>query len=106
VGDVNSLEAPVFIVHINYRGDTLNKSYQNGLLTLADATGGKGQVCRSVGEILDAIAAASARISNAWRLTLNVPPKFHSNAQIHLNATCGGVDARLSWRTRLRPKED
>jgi hypothetical protein len=104
--DVNSLEAPLFVVHLNYRGDTLNESYQNGLLTLADATGGKGQVCRSVGEIPDAIAAAFARISNSWRLTLGVPPKFHSIAQIHLSAPCGGDDARLSWRTRVRAKED
>jgi hypothetical protein len=102
---VDSLEAPLFVVHLNYRGDTLNESYQNGLLTLADATGGKGQVCRSVGEIPDAITAAMARLSNAWRLTLGVPPKFHSNAQIHLSAPCGGADARLSWRIRVRPKE-
>ena len=103
--EVSSLEAPLFVIHLNYRGDTLNESYQNGLLTLADATGGKGQVCRSVGEIPDAIAAAFARISSAWRLTLGVPPKFHSNAQIHLSAPCGGEGARLSWRLRLRPKE-
>jgi hypothetical protein len=105
VEDVSYLEAPLFVVHLNYRGDTLNESYQNGLLTLADATGGKGQLCKSVGEIPDAIAAAFARISSAWRLTLEVPPKFHSNAQIHLSAPCGDQDARLSWRTRLRPKE-
>lgn len=103
--DVSSLEAPLFVVHINYRGDTLNESYQNGLLTLTDATGGKGQVCRSIGEIPDAISSAFTRIASAWRLTLGVPPKFHSNAQIHLRAPCGGEDLRLSWRTRLRPKE-
>jgi hypothetical protein len=105
VGEVGSLEAPLFVVHVNYRGDTLNESYQNGLLTLADATGGKGQVCRSIGEIPDAIAAAFARISSAWRLTLDVPPKLPSNAQIHLSAPCAGEDARLSWRIHLRPKE-
>jgi hypothetical protein len=103
--EVSTLEAPFFLVHINYRSDTLNESYQNGLLTLADDTGGKGQVCHSVGEIPDAIAATFARISAAWRLTLAVPPKFHSNAQIRLTAPCGGEDARLSWRTHLRPKE-
>ena len=105
VEEVSSLEAPLFVVHISYRGDTLNESYRNGLLTLADATGGKGQACRSVGEIPDAIAAIFARISSAWRLTLAVPPKSHSNGQIHLSAPCNGQDARLSWRTRLRPKE-
>lgn len=105
LGDVNSLEAPLFVVELNYRADTLNMSYQNGLLTLADATGGRGEICRSVGEIPDAISAAFARISQAWRLTLGVPPKFHNNAQIHLSAPCAGEDARLSWRTHLRPKE-
>ncbi len=105
VGEASALEAPLFVIHINYRRDTLNESYENGLLTLADATGGKGQVCRSVGEIPDAIAVAFTRISNAWRLTLEVPPKFHSNAQIRLSAPCDGEEVRLSWRTHLRPKE-
>jgi hypothetical protein len=105
VGDASSLEAPLFVVHVNYRGDTLNESYQNGLLTLADTTGGRGQVCRSVTEIPDAISAAFTRIDAAWRLTLGIPPKYHNSAQIHLTAPCDGEDARLSWRTRLRPKE-
>jgi hypothetical protein len=105
VGEASELEAPLFVVHINYRRDTLNESYENGLLTLADATGGKGQVCRSVGEIPDAIGAAFTRIGNAWRLTLGVPPKFHSNGQIRLSAPCDGEEVRLSWRTHLRPKE-
>jgi hypothetical protein len=105
VGEVSSLEAPLFVIHISYRGDTLDESYRNGLLTLADATGGKGQACRSVGEIPDAIAAAFTRISSAWRLTLGVPPKFHNNGQIHLSVPCDGADARLSWRMHLRPKE-
>jgi hypothetical protein len=104
-GEMSSLEAPLFVVHTNYRSDTLNESYQNGLLTLADATGGKGQACRSIGEIPDGISAAFARISSAWRLTLGLPPKTHNNVQIHLSAPCGGEDAKLSWRMRLRPKE-
>jgi hypothetical protein len=103
--EATPLEAPLFVIHIVQLPDTLNRSYQNGLLTLADATGGRGQLCRSIGEIPDAIAAAFSRISSAWRLTLGVPSKFHNNAQIRLSAPCGGEDARLSWRMRLRPKE-
>ena len=105
VGEAGSFEAPLFVVHINFRTDKLNESYQNGLLTLADATGGRGQVCRSLGEIPDAIGAALNRISHAWRLTLEVPPKSHNSAQIHLSVPCEGADVRLSWRTRLHPKE-
>jgi hypothetical protein len=62
-------------------------------------------LCRSIGEVPDDIAAAFTRITQEWRLNLAIPPKFHSNAQIRLTAPCGGEDARLSWRVRLRPKE-
>ena len=45
----SSLEAPLFVVHLNYRRDRLNTAYQNGLETLADATGGRSDICRSDG---------------------------------------------------------
>ena len=101
----SSLEAPLFVVHLNYRRDRLNVAYQNGLRTLAEATGGRGDVCRSVAEIPEAISAMFARISSAWRLTLALPTKIHYNIQIHLSAPCGDGDLRISWRTHLRPKE-
>jgi hypothetical protein len=105
VEDSSSLEAPLFVVHLNYRQDRLNAAYQNGLETLAEATGGRSDVCRSAAEIPEAISAALARISSAWRLTLAVPSKIHSNIQIHLSAPCGDGDLRISWRTHFRPKE-
>jgi hypothetical protein len=46
-----------------------------------------------------------ARITSAWRLTLALPARIHYNVQIHLSAPCGNEDRRMSWRTRLRPKE-
>jgi hypothetical protein len=100
-----SLEAPLFVVHLNYRRDRLNVAYQNGLVTLADASGGKCDVCRSEAEIPEAISAMFARISSAWRLTLALPTRIHYNVQIHLSAPCGDEDLRISWRTHLRPKE-
>lgn len=101
----SSLEAPLFVVHLNYRRDRLNTAYQNGLETLADATGGRSDICRSVAEIPEAISAMFARISSAWRLTLALPARIHYNIQIHLSAPCGDEDRHISWRTRLRPKE-
>jgi hypothetical protein len=105
VEDTSSLEAPLFVVDLNYRRDRLNVAYQNGLETLADATGGRSAVCRSVAEIPEAISAMMERISSAWRLTLTVPAKIHARFQIHLTAPCGDEDLRISWRTRFRPKE-
>ena len=105
VDDTSSLEAPLFVVHLNYRRDRLNVAYQNGLGTLAEATGGRSGICRSVAEIPEAVAAMFARISNAWRLTLALPTRIHYNIQIHLSAPCGDGDLRISWRTHFRPKE-
>ncbi len=105
VEDSSSLEAPLFVVHLNYRRDRLNEAYQNGLETLADAMGGRIDICRSVAEIPEAIAAMMTRISSAWRLTLAIPAKIHNRFQIHLTAPCGDGDMRISWRTRFHPKE-
>lgn len=101
VGDNGTLEAPLFVVHLKYRGDRLNEVYQNGLGTLAEATGGKADVCRSIAEIPDSIAAMFARISSAWRVTLAVPPKTREDAQVRLSAPCGSGEPRLSWRTHV-----
>jgi hypothetical protein len=103
VNEIDALQAPLFVVHLNYRSDRLNRVYQNGLETLAEATGGETQVCHSLAEIPEAISTIFARISSAWRLTLAVPSSMHSSIQIRLSAPCEGGDVRLSWRTRLRP---
>jgi len=102
---VAGLEAPLFVIHLNDRGDRLNRAYQNGLQTLAEATGGRTNLCRSVAEIPEAIAAVFARISSAWRLTLTVPPEVHGFAQVRLSAHSGDEDLRLSWRSHLASKE-
>jgi len=105
VNNVGSLEAPLFVVHLNYRRDRLNTVYQNGLAALAEATAGKADICRSVAEIPEAIAAMFARMSSAWRLILAVPPRVHKNIQIRLSVPCDGEGVRIFWRTHLNPKE-
>lgn len=100
-----SLEAPLFVVHIHNRTDRLNRAYQNGLETLAEATGGRADFCRSVAEIPEAITAAFERMSTEWRLTLNVPPRVHGLAQVRLSAHGGEADLRLSWRNHVEAKE-
>ncbi len=100
-GNLGSLQAPLFVVHINYRRDRLNEAYQNGLETLTSTTGGRAQICRSLTEMSGAISAAFARISSAWRLTLAVPPRANHDTQIQLSAPRPRGDLRLSWRTRF-----
>jgi len=100
-----ALQAPLFIVHLHNRSDRLNRAYQNGLETLAEATGGRADICRSVAEIPEAIAGMFERISSAWRLTLTVPPKVHGLAQVRVSGRSGERELRLSWRSHLEAKE-
>ncbi|HZU28499.1 MAG TPA: hypothetical protein VFA04_23435 [Bryobacteraceae bacterium] len=95
-------QSPVFIVHVNYRYDRLNEAYQNGLKTLAEATGGAAIFCRSPEEIQDGIARALASIHSEWMLTLGLPKKLPASVQLRLTATAaGGAEVRLQYRTRF-----
>ncbi|HVA01000.1 MAG TPA: hypothetical protein VMV34_05005 [Terriglobia bacterium] len=104
VGQISSLQAPLFVVHLEYRQDLLNVAYQNGLETLTRTTGGEAAICRSMAEIPQAISRIFARITSAWWVTLAVPAKTHSHVQIGLNASCGKGNLQISWRSRFRLK--
>lgn len=99
------LEAPLFIIHLHDRTDRLNRAYENGLETLADSTGGREDICRSLAEIPEGISAAFGRISSEWQLTLTVPPKVRGLTHVRLSGSAGGEELRLSWRRHLEAKE-
>ncbi|HUX11151.1 MAG TPA: hypothetical protein VMW51_10940 [Terriglobia bacterium] len=103
-GHISSLEAPLFVVHLNYRQDGLDLAYQNGLDALAKSTGGETVICHSLAEIPQSISHLFARIATVWRLNLAVPAKTHSHVQIGMNASCGKGNLQLSWRSHFRLK--
>lgn len=100
-----SLEASLFVVHLHDRTDRINRAYENGLDTLAEATGGRENVCRSMAEIPEAVSDAFTRITSGWQLTLTVPPRVHGLAQLRLNGKSGDEELRLSSRTHLEAQE-
>lgn len=100
-----ALQAPLFVVHLHNRNDRLNRAYQNGLQTLAEATGGRADFCRSVAEVPEAISAAFERIANEWQITLKVPPRVHGSAQVRLTVRSGGEDLHTSWRNHVESRE-
>jgi hypothetical protein len=100
-----TLQAPLFVVHLHDRGNRLNRAYENGLQSLAGSTGGQANICRSVAEIPESIAAAFARIASQWRLILTVPPKVHGLGYVRLSGRSGETELRLSWRSRLETRE-
>ncbi len=101
---LRSLEAPLFVVHLHYRDDSLDLAYQNGLDTLSRNTGGMTVICRSIPEIPQAISETFARITSVWDLILAVPPKENHDLQVGLKASCGSGGLQLSWRPHFRPK--
>lgn len=104
VGHISSLQAPLYVVHLEYRQDLLNTAYQNGLEELTRTTGGEAVICHSMAEIPQAISRIFARITSAWWVTLAVPAKTHSHVQIGLNASCGQGNLQISWRSHFRLK--
>jgi hypothetical protein len=101
---LRSLEPPLFVVHLDYRDDSLNVAYQNGLDTLSKNTGGMTVICRSIPEIPQSISETFARMTSVWNLILAVPPKDHHDLQVGLKASCGSGGLQLSWRPHFRPK--
>ena len=104
VEGVESLQPPLFIVHIHYRGSRLNEAYQSGLITLSGATGGQTEICRSIAEIPTAISAMFARICSAWSLSLTLPAKPHADLRIRVSAFGGDRELHLSARSRFTLK--
>lgn len=101
---ISSLEAPLFVVQLHYRGDNLDEAYQNGIESLANATGGEAVMCRSLAEVPQVISNMFHEIRNTWRLTLAVPPKSRGHVQVGLRAYCGSGDLQISWRTHFHLK--
>lgn len=100
---ISSLEAPLFVIHLHYRHDSLDLAYQSGLDSLARTTGGEAVVCHSMAEIPQAISRMFTRITSAWRLNLEVPRKARRYLQVGMRASCGSrQDIQISWRARFR----
>ncbi len=104
VEGVQTLQPPLFIVHLHYRGSPLNEAYQSGLKTLTDATAGESEICRSIAEIPTAVSAMFTRISSAWSLSLSLPAKPRQDLRIRVSAHSGDQELHISTRSRFTLK--
>jgi Mg-chelatase subunit ChlD len=92
-----ALEAPVAVVHLDYRSDRLNEAYQAGLMRLAAATGGPSVFCRSRADIPGEIAAAFRAIVSHYSLEVEAPARPPRILPVELES--GGRTA--SYRSRF-----
>jgi von Willebrand factor type A domain len=96
-------QAPLFIVHLDYRSDRLNEAYQNGLRRLAEVTGGSALVCRSVVEIPESIRNVFTTIDSHYSVSLLPPQRTAKSVAVELGLaeTANGNGRSLSYRTRF-----
>ena len=95
-------QAPLFVVHLRYRGDRLGEAYQNGLKQLAEVTGGSAIFCRSSEEIADAIERALGLIASSYSVAVALPELRSKSFDLKLDA---GGKYSLTYRTRFVLKE-
>jgi len=100
---VRAHQAPLFIVHLNYRSDRLNEAYQNGLKQLAEATGGSSAFCRSLPDIPASITAMFESIGAHYSIGIELPARVRQAVDVQLSLA--GVEGRaLNHRARLHLK--
>ncbi len=96
-------QAPLFIVHLDYRSDRMNDAYQIGLQRLAEITGGSAVFCRSIAEIPDSIQKTFGTIDSHYSVSLEAPERASRNLEVQLQlANSAESNGRnLSYRSRF-----
>ncbi len=102
---VATRQAPLFIVHLDYRSDRLNEAYQIGLKKLAQATAGTAEFCRSLADIPGTMDTAFRRIVSHYAVAIELPAKPKKVLEIELTET-GKDKSSLSYRTRIAWKQE
>lgn len=95
---LSSFSVPLFVLHLEYRGDTMNLAYQSGLERLAVESGGAALLCRTTDEIRPALTALLARIRAGYVVAIDPPPLKRKSLRIRIEAR----DATGQSFTRIR----
>lgn len=88
------VKTPMFIVHLAYRSDELNKAYQTGLMRLAATTGGMSFFCRSQTEIPDAMQKVFETIASHYSVGVRLPASAPSTLEVTLESPGRSLDYR------------
>ena len=91
------IEAPLFIVHLDYRSDKLNEAYQSGLMQLAVTCGGSSVFCRSTAEIPDSIQKMLETVVSSYRVDVELPANVPKIVQVQMESS----GKTLSFRQRF-----
>jgi hypothetical protein len=81
-----SYTIPIFILHLEYRGDSVNLAYQSGLDRIAASSGGSAIFCRSTEEIGPSIGNLMGRIRSAYFLGFDSPSSARPAVKVRVEA--------------------
>lgn len=68
---LSAFTVPLFVLHLEYRSDTMNLAYQSGLERLAAESGGATLLCRTTDEIRPALTNLLTRIRSGYVVTVD-----------------------------------
>ena len=77
---------PLFILHLQFRADSLNLAYQSGLERIASASGGQTLLCRTVDEIAPGLDALFNRMKASYFLGVDFPERKKSVLKLRVEA--------------------
>jgi hypothetical protein len=86
---------PFFILHLEYRGDTLNLAYQSGLEQITSNSGGAALFCRTNDEIAPALSSLLDRIRAEYVIGIEVSASKRPSAKLRIEAVDAGGQAFL-----------
>ncbi|HEX4947351.1 MAG TPA: hypothetical protein VFZ34_11830 [Blastocatellia bacterium] len=77
---------PLFILHLEYRGDTMNLAYQSGLERLAANSGGAAILCRTTDEIRPGLTTLLNRLRASYVVTVDPPQTKRQVVKVRIEA--------------------
>ena len=96
--DLSGFTIPFFMLHLEYRPDTLNLAYQSGLERIAHDSGGAAQFCRTNDEIVPSLELLLKRLRSGYVLSFDAPKRKRASAKLRITA----VDANNQPLERIK----
>lgn len=83
---LSQFTVPLFFLHLEYRGDTLNLAYQSGLERIAKESGGAAVLCRTTDEIRPALTTLLNRVRSGYVVTVEPPNTKRQSLKVRVHA--------------------
>lgn len=90
---LNRFTVPLFILHLEQRGDSLNLAYQSGLERIAADSGGQAILCRTTDEIRPSLLNLINRIRSSYVVTVDQPATKRPSVKVRIEAQNGSGSA-------------